>query len=161
MNPALYGWKNSRVVASQKAVRLAQAADLTISAVGYNSFHEAMYHRIPTIFVPQVAPFMDDQERRGRAAEDRGLASFVAPDDLLRLTREIDTHLDGGRCENLRDALAGLDLPETGKCYGRQIDRGAFEMTKQELLAILSRLSPHEPAGSRWRYFRSARGIFW
>ncbi len=112
--PAIYGWKGTRVITSQNALKLAQLADLTISAVGYNSFHEIMYHAVPAIFVPQMAPFMDDQERRALAAAERGFASIVQPQELLLLDREIAAFLDGEKATQIRTALATADLPEPG-----------------------------------------------
>lgn len=114
VSPALYGWKNSKVVTSQNAVKLAQIADLSVSAAGYNSFHEIMYHAIPAIFVPQTAPFMDDQERRARAASDRGLAAIALAPELLMLEREIQAFLDGTKAQEIKEALKAADLPEPG-----------------------------------------------
>jgi hypothetical protein len=110
----LFGWKNSRVVYTRRALDLCRIADLVVSAAGYNSFHEILYHRIAAIFMPQMAPFMDDQERRARAASDRGLAETVNADELFRLEREIVAFLDGGKAQRIRERLSGLTLPEPG-----------------------------------------------
>jgi UDP-N-acetylglucosamine:LPS N-acetylglucosamine transferase len=112
--PALLGWKNSVVVQTRHAARLCLAADLVISAAGYNSFHECLYHAVPAIFVPQMAPFMDDQSRRARAASDRGLAETVPADELLRLDREIGLFLDHGKAADIRARLAATVLPARG-----------------------------------------------
>ena len=64
VSPGLYGWNNTRVITTRASAALLQAADLAVSAVGYNSFHEMLYHRVPTILIPQSAEYMDDQERR-------------------------------------------------------------------------------------------------
>lgn len=114
VSPALQGWKNSVVVQTRLASDLCQAADMVVSAAGYNSFHECLYNGVPAIFVPQMAPFMDDQDRRARAAAERGLAAMVAPNGLLELGREISLFLDGGKAADLRRTLAGTDLPERG-----------------------------------------------
>lgn len=110
----LGSWKNTRVVQTQNALALCQLADLVISATGYNSFHELLYHAVPTIFVPQMATFMDDQERRARAASDRGLAETVLAHELLLLEREVRAFLDAGKADRLRSALAVVDLPAPG-----------------------------------------------
>lgn len=114
VHPALYGWKNTVVCQSRNAAEIAAAADLTVSAAGYNSFHEVLYHRLPAIFVPQMAGFMDDQERRALAASERGLAVTVAAEDLLLLEREAAAFLDGGKAQVLRVALAKAELPTPG-----------------------------------------------
>lgn len=112
--PALFGWKNSRVVQTLDALALCQAADLVISAAGYNSVHEILYHAIPAILVPQVAPYLDDQARRARALSDRGLAETVMAPELLKLERAVSACLDRGLAHDLRTRLAAADLPATG-----------------------------------------------
>lgn len=110
----LASWKNTRVVQTQNALALCQIADLVISATGYNSFHELLYHAVPTIFVPQMATFMDDQERRARAASDRGLAETVLAHEVLLLEREVRACLDGDKADRLRAALEAAELPAPG-----------------------------------------------
>ncbi len=110
----IYGWNNTRVVQTQNTLQLCCAADLTVSAAGYNSFHELMYAAIPTIFIPQAAPYLDDQERRARAAADRGLAALVLESELMSLGREVNAFLDGDRGSAIAAAHADLILPDTG-----------------------------------------------
>ncbi|MEM9974170.1 MAG: glycosyltransferase [Pseudomonadota bacterium] len=112
--PALAQWPNTHVVTTLAALPLARAADLVISAAGYNTFHELIYARTPAIFIPQIAPYMDDQERRARAASDRGVALTVLPDELIALSRAIEAVLDHGEGSGLSAALADLTLPATG-----------------------------------------------
>jgi hypothetical protein len=114
IDPGLFAWPNTRVVRSHHAPVLAAAADLFISAVGYNSFHEAMYNRVPTIFLPQMAAYMDDQRARALAAVERGLARMVEPHELSLLDRIIARLLDSGEAEELRARLAASDLPAQG-----------------------------------------------
>ncbi|MFO1142948.1 MAG: hypothetical protein U1E59_11225 [Amaricoccus sp.] len=114
LEPGWFGWRNSRVVRTQYAAVLAAAADLAVTAAGYNSFHEMLYNRIPAIFVPQTGPFMDDQTARARAACDRSLAAMAAPHELMKLERLIVQYLDDGEAAALRGRLASAELPETG-----------------------------------------------
>jgi hypothetical protein len=114
VDPGLFGWPNTRVVRTHHAGVLSAACDLAISAVGYNSFHEALYARVPTIFVPQMAAFMDDQRARARAAADRGVARLVEAHELATLDRTVTRMLDRGEAETLRAALDRLDLPAPG-----------------------------------------------
>ena len=121
----LYGWKNSRVVRTRNTLALCQASDLVISAAGYNAFHEILYHGIPAILMPQTASFMDDQERRARAAADRGLAETVLAHELLLLEREVRAFLDEGKSRRIRAALAEFALPEPGnRAAARLIEGG-------------------------------------
>lgn len=112
--PGLAGWTHTRVVQTRDALSLCLLADLVISAAGYNSFHEILYHGVPAIFVPQMAVYMDDQERRARAASDRGLAETVLAHELLLLDREIAAFLDLGKGDRVRAALAATELPAPG-----------------------------------------------
>lgn len=112
--PARFAWKNTEVVATQNAAMLAAAADVMVSAAGYNSFHEALYNQVPTIFVPQVAAWLDDQVARAEAASERGFAGFVSPQRPGRITRELTTFVDRGKAETVRKALAEAELPATG-----------------------------------------------
>jgi UDP-N-acetylglucosamine:LPS N-acetylglucosamine transferase len=110
----LYGWKNSRVIQTHRALDLCQAADLTVSAAGYNSFHEILYAQVPAILIPQSAPYMDDQERRARAAVERGVAGFVQESELLNLEREVRAFLDNGKADEVRNVLSKENLPAPG-----------------------------------------------
>ncbi len=74
--------------------RFFKGFDLVISAVGYNSFHELLFAGVPTIFVPNNNPEMDDQGARGRFAERRGMAMVVEPHEVYRMSDAIDRLLD-------------------------------------------------------------------
>lgn len=124
VSPALQGWKNSVVVQTRHAADLCLSADLVVSAAGYNSFHECLYNAVPTIFVPQMAPYMDDQKRRAQAACDRDVAAMVSPDGLLDLDREIGLFLDAGKGDDLRRNLARLELPERGTAEAAALIKG-------------------------------------
>ena len=121
LEPSWFGWRHTRVVRTRHAGVLAAAADLAISAAGYNSYHEALYNRVPTIFVPQTGAFMDDQRARARAARDRGLAQMVEAHELMTLERLVSRHLDEGETEAVRARLAGADLPELGTSRAAQL----------------------------------------
>lgn len=118
---ALYGWGNTHVVKTHHASALVSVADLYISAVGYNSFHEAMYNKVPTIFMAQMNAFMDDQRTRAMAAVERGVADIVAPDEMSLLSHLITAHLDGTRGQEIRKAFSQIELPETGNAAAAKI----------------------------------------
>ena len=73
LEPAWFGWRNSRVVRTEHAAVLAAAADIAITAAGYNSFHEVLYNRIPAIFVPQTGSL------HGRPARPRPGSQRTGP----------------------------------------------------------------------------------
>ena len=127
LQPAWLSWKNTRIVRTRHAIVLAAAADLCVSAAGYNSFNEALYNAFPTIFLPQTSSFLDDQRKRARSAAERGLAGFVDPHELVRLEREIRRFLDSGEGEDVRSRLAALDLPPPGNSDAARIIREAID----------------------------------
>lgn len=51
----------------------ANAFDLTVSATGYNSFHEWISACVPTLWMPNTSTQTDDQVARGRFAEEAGI----------------------------------------------------------------------------------------
>jgi UDP:flavonoid glycosyltransferase YjiC (YdhE family) len=59
------------------------AFDIAISATGYNSFHELLRFGVPTLFVPNTATALDDQEARSRFVAEAGYAF-----ELRDVTRE-------------------------------------------------------------------------
>ncbi len=121
LEPGWFRWSQTRVVKTHHAGVLADAADLCVTAVGYNTFHEVLYGARAAIFVPQTAGFMDDQRARAAAAFDRGLAGLVEPHQLMTLEREISRYLDGGEGETLRQRIAALDLPERGNAKAAKL----------------------------------------
>lgn len=114
VDPSLYGFRATRVIQTHAAASCMAAADVLISAAGYNSFHEIIYGGVPAIFVPQWATYLDDQARRARAAADRGLAAFVGDTALLALERELRAFLDEGKAAEIRARLAATELPPIG-----------------------------------------------
>ena len=84
------------------------AFDAAIIAGGYNSFHEAMSMRVPTIVVPNLQTKTDDQDARSRWARDHALAfrwDGVAIDELDTAIAGI---LDRDTRSDMRSRLATL-----------------------------------------------------
>lgn len=124
VSASLFGWPNTQVVRTMRALELCQASDFVISAAGYNSFHELLYHGVPTVFIPQMASYMDDQNRRSQAAADRGLAATVPADELLTLRQAVNDFLTGNRPAEIQAALRATQLPETGTQAAADLIKG-------------------------------------
>jgi predicted glycosyltransferase len=120
INPQIYSRKNTLVLRTFSASVLLAAADLFVSAVGYNSFHEVIYNQIPTIFIPQTAAYMDDQRARAQAAVMRGLADMVEPWEHRKLSALIDQRLSNGSTD-LTDAMGIVKLPKSGQSQFKSI----------------------------------------
>jgi predicted glycosyltransferase len=67
-----------------------RAFDFSISAAGYNSFHEVISFGLPTLFVPNRAPLMDDQAARASFAQDIGAAVELAEHEFNELPDILD-----------------------------------------------------------------------
>lgn len=113
LHPAWFAWDNTRIVKTYSAGELLAAADVVVTAAGYNSFLEVMYGAVPAIFIPQMGPFMDDQRARAGAAAERGLAGLVEPNELVSLERMLARYL-AGEAGAVRERLEALDLPPPG-----------------------------------------------
>lgn len=72
--------------------RYLNAFDATISAVGYNSFHEAAAAGLPAIYIPNENPAQDNQLARAAFAARRGAAMLVRhnrPEQLIAALEHI------------------------------------------------------------------------
>jgi hypothetical protein len=90
-------------------IRYLAAFDAAINAAGYNSVHELIPARVPTLFIPKLASRTDDQTTRAAFLERRGLALIAPQHDLAAIERQVDNLLG--------DARSGLierldELPE-------------------------------------------------
>ncbi|MCS6877710.1 MAG: hypothetical protein RMK73_02880 [Geminicoccaceae bacterium] len=111
--------------------RFFAAFDFAIAACGYNSFHELLAARVPTLFVPNENPMMEEQERRALWAERAGLALCGRTSEPYRIACAIERLLDPSFRESLRARAARLPA-----------FTGAREAAV--LLAVLARSWPRE-----------------
>ena len=121
LHSSWFHWGRSRVVRTYNAPVLAAAADVSVSAAGYNSFHEAMYNAVPSLFVPQTGDFMDDQAARAGAAAERGFARVVDASRVASLEAELGKLLDGDDVSSIRAALMAATLPADGVRMAAQV----------------------------------------
>ena len=73
-------WEGVKLVKGFPLSRYFNAFDFSVGAAGYNSFHEAMAFGLPTVFVANRHPSMDDQGARAAFAQDNS-AGFDLPED--------------------------------------------------------------------------------
>lgn len=79
--------RDVKVIDTFPLARYAKAFDFAVSAAGYNSYHEWIAARLPTIWVPNMATRTDDQDARARYAEDKGFGLRIGNEDP-KLIRE-------------------------------------------------------------------------
>jgi hypothetical protein len=79
-------------------VRYLTAFDAAISAAGYNSVHELIPARLPTLFIPTAAR-TDDQTARAASLARRRLALWAAGDDIHEIGLRVDDLLGDARDE--------------------------------------------------------------
>jgi UDP:flavonoid glycosyltransferase YjiC (YdhE family) len=102
------------------------AFDFAIGAAGYNTFHETISLELPTIFVANAAPDMDDQVGRARFAQDAGAAFELPEDRLIELPAICEVLLNesarGLLRENCRRIRRGNGAAEAAAAIGRLVD---------------------------------------
>jgi len=92
--------------------RYLHAFDATVSAAGYNAYHELIRFGVPSLFVPMRRQ-TDDQEARARYAEEAGVGLGVSGPGAAGLESKLDALLDDGRRDAMRNALRD-QRPENG-----------------------------------------------
>lgn len=78
-------WPGVKVLRGFPISQYLRAFDFCISAAGYNSFHELIGFSVPTIFIANRHPTMDDQYNRAKFAQDSAAAFEISERDLRDL----------------------------------------------------------------------------
>lgn len=97
-----------RTVSKFPISRWFAAFDGAVLASGYNSFHEAMALKVPSIWVPNLTTRTDDQDARSRWAADQGLGVRSEAADMDDLTQACGRLLDATRRAEMRAGVAAL-----------------------------------------------------
>ncbi len=113
--------EGARRLSGYPLARLFRAFDFAISAAGYNSFHELLAIGVPTIFVPNENPSMDEQEARAAWAERSGLGVMVRAHQLDRLSWALDALQDPGVGPRMAANAAKLPATDGGSAIARLI----------------------------------------
>lgn len=87
------------------------AFDFSVSAAGYNTFHEVLNLGLPTVFVPNRHPAMDDQAGRAEFAQSLGAAFEICENDLSDLPDLIALMMQPRAREYLVERGRGLAQP--------------------------------------------------
>lgn len=117
------------------------AIDLMITNASYNSFHECVYGGVPTIFVPNESPEMDDQHLRAAYADAAGLGLRLRAADLGRVSQIVEVALSDDFRTQLRRRSARLNFVNGAIEAARVIEELVFSVrTHLPLHASLPRV---------------------
>jgi UDP:flavonoid glycosyltransferase YjiC (YdhE family) len=100
--------EHAREVTIYPIARFLRAFDFAVSAAGYNSFHELMAARIPTIFLVSMTPELDDQEGRAAFAEKTGTGYALKAENLSALPALIERLVDPAQRALMRENCGRL-----------------------------------------------------
>lgn len=78
-------WPGTKVLRGFPISRFFYAFDFSISAAGYNTYHEILRFGLPTVFLANRHPQMDDQWARAEFAQDHQAGFNLAEDELFQL----------------------------------------------------------------------------
>jgi UDP:flavonoid glycosyltransferase YjiC (YdhE family) len=87
-------WPNVSYLRGYPLSQYFRAFDFSISAAGYNTFHEIVNFDLPTIFMPNRHPAMDDQASRATHAQGLHAAFELEESDLSDLPDLVALLLD-------------------------------------------------------------------
>lgn len=119
------------VVKTYPLSRYFRAFDASVSAVGYNSYHELVQAQIPTLFIPNENPRQDNQLARAQFAERHGFGICVRAQELYRLRHAISRLLDPAERQLMADACARFAQPNGAAEAARMIEELSFAMRAQ------------------------------
>jgi UDP:flavonoid glycosyltransferase YjiC (YdhE family) len=107
---ALNFWPGVKYLRGYPLSQYFRAFDFSIAAAGYNTFHEVVGFALPTVFIPNRHPTMDDQGGRAEHAQALEAAFELPENDLEDLPELVALLMDS----NARAYLAGNCLRLAG-----------------------------------------------
>ncbi|QBY01810.1 hypothetical protein E2K80_14650 [Rhodophyticola sp. CCM32] len=109
-------WPNTKVLRGFPISQYFNAFDFSVAAAGYNTFHEVLGFGLPTIFLANRNPSMDDQGARAEYAQDESVGFDLPVEELHHLP---------ALCEALLNEKANAFIRQ--KCHGFDKTNGAHE----------------------------------
>ena len=119
---ALDLWDSVPCLSGFPISRYFRAFDFSISAAGYNSFHEVLSYGLPTIFIGNPRKYMDDQGARAEfaARHDAAMVSGSAPREIAAALARI---MNDGQRDAIEKAARRLSKPNGAKPAAEAIRR--------------------------------------
>jgi UDP:flavonoid glycosyltransferase YjiC (YdhE family) len=104
------------------------AIDLMITNAGYNSFHECIFGGVPSIFVPNESPEMDDQQLRAAYADAAGLGLRLRAAEIGRAKEVLDRALSDDFRDEMRRRSKRLEFVNGALAAARLIEELVFSV---------------------------------
>lgn len=105
----------------------ANAFDLTVSAAGYNSFHEWISACVPTLWMPNTSTQTDDQVARGRYAEQAGVGLSLEDPDREQIFAAVQSLAAPGVIDRMRQELESRNQDNGAPAAAELITRHIVE----------------------------------
>ncbi|KWV41898.1 glycosyl transferase [Rhizobium altiplani] len=119
----------------------ASAIDLLITTAGYNSFHESILGGIPSIFVPNQAPEMDDQHLRAVYAQTAGLGLCLRYSESDRVATTLDLALSDAFRTEVHRRLGRLNFVNGAAMAAKAVEQLVFSIrADRPLHAAIARM---------------------
>ncbi|TNC73477.1 glycosyltransferase [Rubellimicrobium roseum] len=106
-------WPDVTYVSAFPLARYYNAFDFSVSAAGYNTFLDVVSFGLPTIFVPNRHPSMDDQAARAKYAQDHAAAFELSAGDMAEFDKIVSLIMNDRARAYLRNNCLRL-APENG-----------------------------------------------
>lgn len=117
------------------------AVDLMITNAGYNSFHECIFGGVPSIFVPNQSPEMDDQHLRASYAYAAGLGLRLRTSELSRTKAVVEMALSDDFRHEMRRRAARLRFVDGAMEAAQAIEQLIFSVrANRPLHELLARV---------------------
>lgn len=104
------------------------AFDFTVSAAGYNGFHEHLFAGLPTIFVPNENPMQDEQLARAQYAERNGLGLCLRTREVYKARAYIEKMLDESYRTSIRQQCETLDATNGANEIARFVEESVLSL---------------------------------
>jgi UDP:flavonoid glycosyltransferase YjiC (YdhE family) len=114
--------------------RYLNAFDYAVSAAGYNAFHELQRSALPTLFMPNENPMMDDQLSRALYARQHRLGDCLRRQDIYRLGEVLSRFFDPIEQGERRRRLARITGDNGAIEVARIIEEAAYSVPAREWL---------------------------
>ncbi len=120
-------WPEVTVLRGFPISRHFRAFDFCVSAAGYNSFHELLGFNIPTIFVANQHPSMDDQYGRAKFAQDHSAAFEISEAEMDDFPDLVAMLIQGAARRFLSDHCKEIGRPNGAAAAAQALERAIMQ----------------------------------